>query len=123
MRKMLSLFIFTVALMSSGNVFAGAHDGGGGAAASGDGHCNYTMENMFAGPFKVCRMPTDAAGCEKLGNTDDNADAVSGDGACPAEGAVGTCDMGDVKEVYYEGDPGGLEIGCGFQSGEWISAE
>jgi hypothetical protein len=31
--------------------------------------------------------------------------------------------MGEIKLVYYEGDPGGLEIGCGFQSGEWVSAE
>ena len=122
MKKMLSLIIITTALMSSGNAFAGAHEGGG-AAASGDGHCNYTQENMFAGPFKVCQMPTEAAQCEELGNTDDNADAVQGDGACAAEAAVGTCDMGDVKLVYYEGDPGGLEIGCGFQGGEWVNAE
>ena len=122
MKKMFSMFIVTVALMSSGNVFAGAHEGGG-AKAAGDGHCNYTQENMFAGPFKVCQMPTDAAGCEELGNTDDNADAVQGDGACAAEGAVGTCDMGEIKLVYYEGDPGGLEIGCGFQGGEWVNAE
>ena len=37
--------------------------------------------------------------------------------------AVGTCDMGESKLVYYEGDPGGLEIGCGFQGGEWVNAE
>jgi hypothetical protein len=122
MKKMLSLIIVTAALMSSGNAFAGAHEGGG-AKASGDGHCNYTQENMFAGPFKVCHMPTDAAQCEEIGNTDDNADAVQGDGACATEGAVGTCDMGEAKLVYYEGDPGGLEIGCGFQGGEWVNAE
>ena len=122
MKKMFSMFIVTVALMSSGNAFAGAHEGGG-AEASGDGHCNYTQENMFAGPFKVCQMPTDAASCEELGNTDDNADAVQGDGECAAEDAVGTCDTGEMKLVYYEGDPGGLEIGCGFQGGEWVNAE
>jgi len=110
MKIMFSLLVFTVALMSSGGAFA-------------DGHCNYTQENMFAGPFKVCDMPADAAACEELGNTDDNTDAVQGDGACASDGAVGTCDMGDVKRIYYEGDPGGLEIGCGFQGGEWITAE
>lgn len=110
MKKMSSLFIVAAALMISGNAFA-------------EGHCNYTQENMFAGPFKVCDMPTDAAACEELGNTDDNANAVQGDGPCPAEGMVGTCDMGDTKRIYYEGDPGGLEIGCGFQGGEWINAE
>lgn len=112
MKIMFSLLIFTVALIGSGS-----------AMAAGDGHCNYTQENMFAGPFKVCQMPTDAAQCEELGNTDDNADAVQGDGGCAADGAVGTCDMGESKLVYYEGDPGGLEIGCGFQGGEWVSAE
>ncbi len=121
MKKILSLFIVTVALIASNQVLAGAH--GGGAKASGTGHCNYTQENMFAGPFKVCQMPTDAAQCEELGNTDDNADAAQGDGACSMETAVGTCDMGETKLVYYEGDPGGLEIGCGFQGGEWVNAE
>ena len=48
-------------------------------------------------------------------------DAAQGDGACSTDGEVGTCDLGDSKLVYYEGDPGGLEIGCGFQGGEWVS--
>lgn len=123
MKKLLTILSLTVALMSSGSAFAGAHDGGGGPKAAGDGHCNYTQENMFAGPFKVCQMPTDAALCEEFGNTDDNADAAQGDGECSMEAAVGWCDMGVSKMVYYEGDPGGLEIGCGFQGGEWINAE
>lgn len=122
MKKLIIILSMMMALMSSGSVLAGAHEGGG-AAASGDGHCNYTQENMFAGPFKVCQMPTDAAACEELGNTDDNTDAVQGDGACGSDGTVGTCDTGDYQLVYYEGDPGGLEIGCGFQGGEWVSAE
>lgn len=122
MKKLIIVLSMMMALMSSGSVLAGAHEGGG-AAASGDGHCNYTQENMFAGPFKVCQMPTDAAACEELGNTDDNTDAVQGDGACGSDGKVGTCDTGDYQLVYYEGDPGGLEIGCGFQGGEWVSAE
>jgi hypothetical protein len=123
MKKLIIALSMTMALMSSGSVFAGGHNGDGGPKATGDGHCNYTQENMFAGPFKVCQMPTDAALCEEYGNTDDNADAVQGDGACAAEAAVGTCDMGASKMVYYEGDAGGLEIGCGFQGGEWVSAE
>jgi hypothetical protein len=121
MKKLTSILLMAFALTVSGSVVAGGHEGGG-AAASGDGHCNYTQENMFAGPFKVCQMPTEAASCEELGNTDDNADAVQGDGECASEASVGVCDMGDVKLVYYEGDPGGLEIGCGFQGGEWVSA-
>ena len=102
------------ALVLAGSSFA--------SVAFADGHCNYTQENMFAGPFKVCEMPTDAAKCEELGNTDDNVDAVQGDGECASEGAVGICDRGDSKLVYYEGDPGGLEIGCGFQGGEWVTS-
>ena len=34
-------------------------------------------------------------------------------------GFGGKGDLGDTKRIYYEGDPGGLEIGCGFQGGEW----
>jgi hypothetical protein len=123
MKKFFIALSMTIAMSISGNVFAGAHDGGGGPKAAGDGHCNYTQENMFAGPFKVCQMPTDAALCEEFGNSDDNADAAQGEGECSMEAAVGTCDMGVSKMVYYEGDPGGLEIGCGFQGGEWINAE
>ncbi len=87
------------------------------------GHCSYVQQNMFAGPFKVCQAPANAAQCEELGETDDNHDAVHGDGDCSADGAVGTCDLGDSKVVYYEGEPGGLEIGCGFQGGDWLPAE
>ena len=110
-------------LISSAAVLGGAHEGAGGesteAANPGDGHCTYVQENMFAGPFKVCTMPASAATCEELGNTDDNRDAAHAAGDCPAEALVGTCDLGDSKLLYYEGDPGGLEIGCGFQGGEW----
>ncbi len=116
----LKILLMTIALAGSGIAFGGAHEGGG-AKAGGDGHCNYVQENMFAGPFKVCQMPTDQAACEELGSTDDNRDAAQGDGACSTDGEVGTCDLGDSKLVYYEGDPGGLEIGCGFQGGEWIT--
>ena len=93
-----------------------------GAALADDdaGHCSYVQQNMFAGPFKVCEMPIDAAKCEELGKTDDNKDAVHAAGACPTESLVGTCDKGATKLLYYEGDPSGLEIGCGFQGGTWV---
>ncbi len=90
---------------------------------SGEGACSYVQENMFAGPFNVCEEPVGAESWAVLGETDDNADAVHAEGACPAEGLIGTCDKGDSKLLYYSGDAGGLEIGCGFQGGEWISAE
>lgn len=91
------------------------------AAVAGDaGHCNYTQKNMFAGPFKVCDMPASPDKCTELGKTDDNSGATPGDGDCAAAGQVGVCDMGaNGKRIYYDGEPGGLEIGCGFQGGEW----
>jgi hypothetical protein len=124
MKKLIMVLSATALLTIAGNAFAASHDGGGGPKAVGDGHCNYTQENMFAGPFKVCQMPTDAGYCAEIGDTDDNADAVQADGACGNEAAVGYCDIeGGVKLYYYEGDPGGLEIGCGFMNGEWVNAE
>ena len=102
-------------------VLAGGHEGG--PEITGEGACSYVQENMFAGPFNVCQEPVGAESCAVLGETDDNADAVHGEGACSAEGSVGTCDMGEQQMVYYEGEPDGLEIGCGFQGGDWILAE
>ncbi len=93
----------------------------GTALADDAGHCKYVQQNMFAGPFKVCEMPIDAAKCEELGKTDENHDAVHAAGACPVEGLVGTCDKGATKLLYFEGDPAGLEIGCGFQAGTWVN--
>ena len=92
-------------------------------AADGAGSCNYTMQNMFAGPYKVCSGPLDAGACTARGEEDDNSDAVHNAGACSPEGSVGSCVTADGAVVYYEGDPGGLEIGCGFQGGTWESAE
>lgn len=93
-------------------------------AQEGAGSCTYIQKNMFAGPFKVCDQPVDAAKCEELGKTDENSDAVHAAASCPADNLVGTCDMGDSgQRLYYEGDPGGLEIGCGFQGGEWKAAQ
>jgi hypothetical protein len=105
----------TAALVLLGTApFAGA------AWAQDAGHCQYVQQNMFAGPFKVCEMPIDTAKCAELGKTDENKDAVHAAGACPVASLVGTCDKGATKLLYYEGDPSGLEIGCGFQGGTWV---
>ena len=104
----------------SSAVFAGAHEGG--PEITGEGACTYVEENMFAGPFNVCQEPVGAESCAALGEAGDNADAVHADGACPTEGLIGTCDLGGSKKHYFSGDAGGLEIGCGFQGGDWISA-
>ncbi len=83
-------------------------------------HCTYIQQNMFAGPFHVCEMPIDAKSCDELGKTDDNKDAIHAAGACPVDNLVGTCDKGATQLLYYDGDPAGLEIGCGFQNGSWV---
>jgi hypothetical protein len=87
---------------------------------AGPGSCKYIQQNMFAGPFHVCEMPIDAPKCEELGKTDENKDAVHTGDACPTAALVGTCDKGATKLMYYDGDPSGLEIGCGFQGGTWV---
>ena len=89
------------------------------------GACTYVQENMFAGPFNVCQAPVSEALCTELGETDDNHDASFAEGEeCDTdEGIVGICDLGDSKVYYYDGDAFGLEIGCGFQGGEWILGE
>jgi hypothetical protein len=89
-------------------------------AADGAGHCSYTQKNMFAGPFKICDTPASADQCAVLGKTDDNSGPAHGDGDCPEAGRVGSTTVWPA--LYYEGDPDGLEIGCGFQGGEWKAA-
>jgi hypothetical protein len=114
----------TAALVLAGGssaVLADSHEGG--ATAGGEGSCTFVQENMFAGPFNVCQEPVGAESCAEIGQTDDNADAVHAEGACPTEGLVGTCDLGDSKLHYFTGDAGGLEIGCGFQGGDWVAVE
>lgn len=99
-----------------------------GAAAGDDGPvgaCSYVQENMFAGPFNVCEAPVTEALCTERGETDDNQDAAfDAGGECDLEREmVGVCDLGDSKVHYYDGDSFALEIGCGFQGGEWIPDE
>jgi hypothetical protein len=110
-----------VLALGSSSAFAGGHEGG--AEITGEGSCTYVQENMFAGPFDVCQEPVGADSCATLGETDDNANAAHSEGACSSEGLVGTCDLGGSKVHYLSGDAGGLEIGCGFQGGDWVAAE
>lgn len=83
------------------------------------GHCAFTLKNQWVGPLKACMDPATAEGCAALGGRDENSGATHGAGQCPVEGRVGTCAKSDSAVHYYEGDAGGLEIGCGFQGGEW----
>ena len=110
-----------LSLVGTSAALAGGHEGG--PEITGEGSCTYVQENMFAGPFDVCREPVGPESCAQLGETDDNADAAHSTEACSTEGLVGTCDLGSNKLMYLSGDAGGLEIGCGFQGGDWISPE
>ena len=123
MKSVLKFSIGLMALLSVGIAFAGLHSEGDGLPKGkpGDGHCMHMLQNlMMDGQVKACEQPASAEGCETIGNTDDNSDAVHGAGDCPTEGALGICDTGDMKFVYYtdDGQLGGLEMGCGFM-GDW----
>ena len=113
MKGIFNLLVLAVALMSAGIAMADA-----------DGHCNYAHDSAYSDvAYKICKIPMNPADCAALGSTEGNADAVYADGECSTEATVGTCDMGESKLVYYNGDADGLETGCGFQSGDWVNAE
>lgn len=90
------------------------------AHAADGGSCSYTRLSEHGGPYKVCEEPVAEARCTELGKTDDNSGAIHVAGACPVAKLVGTCDKGATKLHYYDGDPSGLEIGCGFAGGTWV---
>ena len=92
------------------------------AAAATGGHCAFKLKNQWVGPLKACVEPATADQCKELGAKDENSEAAWSDGACPTASRVGTCKKPDSALHYYEGDAGGLEMGCGFQSGEWKAA-
>ena len=51
----------------STGAFAGAHSSGPAIELSeGGGSCNFTMKNMFAGPYKVCQTNLDEGGYQVL---------------------------------------------------------
>ncbi len=88
------------------------------------GICNFTQQNMFAGPYKVCQNNIDEATCLGRAEEDENSDAsFAAEASCASEAAVGACTTSERATTYYEGDPSGLAIGCGFQQGEWADAE
>jgi len=49
-------------------------------------------------------------------------DPEYGEGDCPRETSVGSCERGGWEEVYYEGqgEPQGMQIGCMFAAGDWL---
>ena len=93
------------------------------AGAPATGHCDFSLKNQWAGPFKACVDPATPDQCKALGAKDDNSNAVWSSGSCSTTGVVGTCRKSDGALHYYEGDASGLEMGCGFQSGEWVGGK
>jgi len=86
------------------------------------GSCTLVQKNQFAGPFNVCVEPLSESQCGSLGKQDENSGAVHATKPCPSEKVIGVCDRGANRVIYYSGEPMNLEIGCGFQSGEWKAA-
>jgi hypothetical protein len=83
------------------------------------GHCSFVLKNQWVGPLKACMDPATPAQCTELGGKDENSAAAHAAGSCPVESRVGSCVKPDSALHYYEGDASGLEIGCGFQGGQW----
>lgn len=89
--------------------------------AMADGHCKFTQQGPY-GIREVCEMPVATAeDCTALGDRESVSDPDYGQGACPVEQVVGTCDKGSSQVVYYSGDPVKLKTGCGFQGGTWLN--
>ncbi len=83
------------------------------------GSCNYTQENMFAGPFKVCAESVDPERCSKLGIEGSNADAAYTESSCSKDSTIGVCTLERFSLTYYTGNAEELEVSCAFQGGEW----
>ena len=83
------------------------------------GSCNYTQENMFAGPFKVCAEKVTEERCETLGTEGSNANAVYTKDSCNTANTVGVCKLERFSLTYYTGNAEELEVSCAFQGGEW----
>ncbi len=113
---------FAAAITLAGSALAGLHseDDGLPKGKAGDGHCTYMLQNnMMDEQIKTCETPSNVAGCKVLGSMDDNSGGTHAAGDCPTEGAKGSCDTGEIKQVYYDGDWESMETGCGFQGGDW----
>ena len=87
----------------------------------GDGQCNFIFENTHAGPYRACWMPLDQAGCEQLGLTNQNKDAVFAGGSCPTEGLVGTCTRDLSTIFFYEGNVLDHQVHCDAEGGTWTN--
>ena len=85
------------------------------------------VDNPFVGElYMACRTNIAAEACMELEAEGDGmmglSDTNYGEGDCPRETSIGSCERGGWEEVYYEGegDPGSVEFGCGF-AGDWLA--
>ena len=81
--------------------------------------CNYTQENMFSGPYKVCKTNVDAAACETLGKTDQNTNAQFTEADCDTSDYIGFCQYGESNIYFYDGKADDHEVSCTFAEGNW----
>ena len=122
MKTLSKSICLALGLILSGSALAAMHSEGDGLPKGkpGEGHCMLQLQNnMMDEKVASCEQPANAAGCKVLGTTDDNSDAKHSAGDCPMKGAKASCDTGEIKWLYYSGDYSGMEIGCGFQGGDW----
>jgi hypothetical protein len=119
-RASIAFATLAVTAIALAAVFGGANNS---AVAEGtSGHCNFSLKNQWVGPLKACMSPSTPSDCEATGKKDENSGAQFAEGACPTAALVGVCKTDKGALSYYEGEAAGLEMGCGFQQGEWTTA-
>ena len=128
MKFLLSIFIALVLGLTVNleQGFTSSHHDSESAQENGTGHCVYKADNPFADTYQACRTNITANACMGLAEEGDGMvtilDPEYGEGDCPRETSVGSCERGGWEEVYYEGqgEPQGMQIGCMFAAGDWL---
>ena len=128
MKVLLSIFIALVLGLTVNleQGFTSSHHDSESAQENGTGHCVYKADNPFADTYQACRTNITADACMGLAEEGDGMvtilDPEYGEGDCPRETSVGSCERGGWEEVYYEGqgEPQGMQIGCMFAAGDWL---
>ncbi|HIN13127.1 MAG TPA: hypothetical protein EYM72_02455 [Gammaproteobacteria bacterium] len=125
-RNIFFVLIVTISLASH-QINASSHHDNESTETGGAGHCTYMVDNPFVGElYMACRTNITAEACMELEAEGDGmmdlSDTKYGEGDCPRETSIGSCERGDWEEVYYEGegDPVAVEFGCGF-AGDWLA--
>ena len=88
---------------------------------------NIWADNPFAGDaYKACRTNVSENFCQAFSEVGDGVvdilEPEYGEGDCPRDSSIGSCERGGWEEVYYEDSnqgPMGVKFGCNF-AGDWI---